>query len=118
MKVPRLVPDWPAGERVPPAGDPSWPRWAEPLLTEIRLHGPRSWAELRSWARAAGCSSSLLQNLLAWLSLDGWIDWDVTGRRWSDRTPQERAWYLRERARLELSGGGIAFGGGGSDDDI
>lgn len=115
MKVPRLVVDWPAGEQVPSSSHEAWGRWSAPLLVELRT-GPKTWSDLRAWAKAVGCTNGLLQNLLAWLSLDGWSSWDVDARLWMTRTPQERAWHLRERARLELSGC-MARGGRGSDDD-
>jgi hypothetical protein len=52
---------------MPPSGDPRWAEWSRPL--QEFLVTPRSWTDLRQWARANAVSTAMLQQQLAWLSL-------------------------------------------------
>ena len=57
--------------RIPVCTDERWASWSQPLL-EFLQQEPRSWADLRSWSRAANTGGfDLVRQCLAWLENEG-----------------------------------------------
>lgn len=52
-------------------------------LAQYLAGGPRTWAELRAWAKEQRMGSNWLLEGLAWLSAHDVAGWDGTVRTWS-----------------------------------
>jgi hypothetical protein len=56
----------PSRQYIPPTEDPRWERWCEPLLEYIK-EGPRTWGDLRGWAKVEKIRPGLLLAMVCWL---------------------------------------------------
>jgi hypothetical protein len=60
----------PKQAHIPPSDDPRWETWTRPLREQLEsAPDGTTWAEIRKWSRDQNMSTTLLDNLLAWLSL-------------------------------------------------
>jgi hypothetical protein len=66
----------------PPSSDPFWVDFTLPLAQYL-AGGPRTWAQLREWAKERRMGHNWLLEGLAWLSAHDEAGWDKTARTWS-----------------------------------
>ena len=68
-------------DNVPAARDPSWEPLTAPLLRYVQAQ-PRSIDDIVTWGRSQGHTGSLIRHMLAWLSFNDKVVYNVATSLW------------------------------------